>query len=108
LYGEEAVLQILLIFAVLLCLVVAITRLLRKEEIRHQQRLLGALELTSRSHSYRRVPRDPEEQYIEGLGYIIGDLSCLYNACSPYIRCAINPGGLCDGCRDYRSKNSSF
>jgi Family of unknown function (DUF6464) len=102
------VVQILLIFAVLLCLVLFITQLLHKEELRHRQRLLGAIEVTRHSHGYRRVPRDPEEHYIEGVGYIIGDLSCFYNACSPYIRCAINPGGLCDGCRDYRSKNSSF
>jgi hypothetical protein len=57
--------------------------------------------------TYKRIPRDPEEFYIEGVGYIIGDISCRYNACSPYIRCAVNPGGLCEGCRQYQDKNSS-
>jgi Family of unknown function (DUF6464) len=47
------------------------------------------------------MTRDPEEQYIEGVGYVIGDLTCTYNARSPYIRCAVNPDGLCQDCRHY-------
>jgi hypothetical protein len=39
--------------------------------------------------------------YVEGLGYIVGDLSCQYNARSPYLRCAINPSGPCKGCLLY-------
>ncbi|HYX17062.1 MAG TPA: DUF6464 family protein [Nostoc sp.] len=31
----------------------------------------------------------------------IGDVSCKWNAGSPYIRCAINPSGECQGCKDY-------
>ena len=53
---------------------------------------------------YKRIARDPEEQYIEGVGYVIGDLSCSYNARSPYIRCAVNPDGLCQDCRHYHQK----
>jgi hypothetical protein len=102
------VLPVLLIVALLLCflLVIVIAQLGRRENTRSRQRLVSTIE--GRSHSYKRIPRDPEEHYIEGVGYIIGDLSCQYNACSPYIRCAVNPSGLCDGCRDYRSKNSSY
>jgi hypothetical protein len=34
----------------------------------------------------------------------IGDLTCEYNACSPYIRCAVHPGAeTCEDCRDYRA-----
>ncbi|MDJ0743158.1 MAG: DUF6464 family protein [Xenococcaceae cyanobacterium MO_167.B27] len=33
----------------------------------------------------------------------IGDLSCIYNARSPYIRCAVNPCGSCQDCPYYRS-----
>ena len=51
---------------------------------------------------YKRIAKDPEEQYIEGIGIVIGDLSCTYNARSPYIRCAINPDGLCQDCRHYQ------
>jgi hypothetical protein len=53
-------------------------------------------------HFYKRATKDPEEQYIEGIGIIIGDISCTYNARSPYIRCAVNPDGLCQDCRHYQ------
>ena len=33
--------------------------------------------------------------------YFIGDTSCVNNARSPYIRCAINPEGPCEDCRHY-------
>ena len=46
----------------------------------------------------------PEFRYIEGVGYMIGDLSCEFNAKSPYIRCAVNPAGPCKGCRAYQAK----
>jgi len=40
---------------------------------------------------------------IEGYGYVIGKVSCKYNARSPYIRCAVNPSGPCQDCRYYES-----
>jgi Family of unknown function (DUF6464) len=64
------------------------------------QRLTG-MEPSSNRRLYKRMTRDPEEQYVEGVGYVIGDLSCSYNARSPYIRCAVNPDGLCQDCRHY-------
>jgi Family of unknown function (DUF6464) len=95
------VLQILSIAAVLLCLWFLAKRFFYREAELSRQRV------TSRhyAHSYKRIPRDPEEQYVEGVGYIIGDASCKYNAHSPYMRCAINPGGLCEGCRDYHAQS---
>ncbi|MEL6927471.1 MAG: DUF6464 family protein [Cyanobacteria bacterium J06600_6] len=30
--------------------------------------------------------------------YFVGDTTCINNANSPYIRCAINPEGPCDDC----------
>ncbi|MFM7887076.1 MAG: DUF6464 family protein [Pseudanabaena sp.] len=41
---------------------------------------------------------------IEGYGYVIGKVSCKYNARSPYIRCAVNPSGPCQDCRYYESR----
>ncbi|MDX2231965.1 MAG: DUF6464 family protein [Leptolyngbyaceae cyanobacterium bins.349] len=41
--------------------------------------------------------------YVEGLGYIVGDLSCQYNARSPHLRCAVNPSGPCQGCLLYEA-----
>lgn len=40
---------------------------------------------------------------IEGYGYVIGKVSCKYNARSPYIRCAVNPSGSCQDCSHYES-----
>lgn len=34
------------------------------------------------------------------LGHI-GDPSCRYNALSPQLRCAVNPHGPCEGCKEY-------
>ncbi len=34
----------------------------------------------------------------------IGDISCRNNAKSPYLRCAINPGGPCEDCSHYEQK----
>lgn len=42
--------------------------------------------------------------YIDGMGYMIGDITCDLNARSPYLRCATNPMGPCDGCSAYAPK----
>ncbi|MEB3280598.1 MAG: DUF6464 family protein [Lyngbya sp.] len=54
---------------------------------------------------WRRSDLPPDAQYIEGVGYLIGDLSCQFNARSSYIRCAVNPSGPCEGCRFYQAKS---
>jgi Family of unknown function (DUF6464) len=91
------VLQILSIATILLCFWFLIIRFRRREASRNRQPL-GSHYYTN---YYKRILRDPEEQYIEGVGYIIGDDTCQYNARSPHMRCAVNPSGLCEGCRDY-------
>jgi Family of unknown function (DUF6464) len=40
----------------------------------------------------------------EATRYFIGDTSCLYNAHSPYMRCAVNPSGPCKNCSHYQQK----
>lgn len=37
----------------------------------------------------------------------IGDLSCEYNARSPFLRCAINPSGPCQNCQHYRPRDKN-
>ncbi len=97
-------LQILLILAFLIGFLAVIFQLTKRESVRGHYCMARVME--SNSHlTYKRITRDPEEFYIEGIGYIIGDISCHYNACSPYIRCTVNPSGLCEGCREYRDKN---
>jgi hypothetical protein len=44
---------------------------------------------------------DQDLHYVDGMGYMIGDITCDLNARSPYLRCAVNPMGPCDGCRAY-------
>ena len=90
-------LPILSILALLLFFWISVSQLMRREEAGNRRRVLA----TQYPHTYKRISRDPEEQYIEGIGYIIGDVSCKYNARSPYMRCAVNPSGLCEGCRDH-------
>lgn len=51
---------------------------------------------------WRRSDLPPDAQYVEGVGYLIGDISCQYNARSSYIRCAVNPSGPCKNCRFYK------
>ena len=35
--------------------------------------------------------------------WVIGDLTCRYNARSELLRCAVNPKGPCDRCSHYRA-----
>ena len=51
-----------------------------------------------------RTRYDPEAHFVDGMGFVVGDITCKLNALSPYIRCAANPFGPCEGCRDYESK----
>ena len=71
------------------------------QRVRRLRQRLTVIDTSSSRRFYKRMTRDPEEQYVEGVGYVIGDLSCNYNARSPYIRCAVNPDGLCQDCRYY-------
>ncbi|MEH2184036.1 DUF6464 family protein [Nostoc sp.] len=49
-------------------------------------------------------PVEGDRYYLEGVGYLIGDISCKFNARSGYMRCAVNPQGPCNGCRHYEPK----
>ncbi|HIK43908.1 MAG TPA: hypothetical protein IGR64_03365 [Leptolyngbyaceae cyanobacterium M65_K2018_010] len=49
----------------------------------------------------RLMETEGDLHYVDGLGYMIGDITCDLNARSPYLRCAINPLGPCDGCSAY-------
>jgi hypothetical protein len=51
-----------------------------------------------------QLPSD--HYYLEGVGYLIGDITCRFNAQSSYIRCAVNPCGPCEQCHYYEPKDS--
>ena len=77
---------------------------LRRADARAQARLRLAID----SVSTRGLPRlglSPEHHYVEGIGYMIGDLTCRFNARSSYIRCAMNPMGPCEGCSQYQERD---
>jgi hypothetical protein len=50
------------------------------------------------------IPLEGDRYYLEGVGYLVGDISCKFNAQSGYIRCAVNPSGPCQSCRHYEPK----
>ncbi|MEO0771083.1 MAG: DUF6464 family protein [Cyanobacteria bacterium J06649_4] len=54
-------------------------------------------------HTVRR-DRNPDEHYVDGMGLVIGDITCQLNARSPFIRCAANPFGPCEGCIEYEGR----
>jgi len=57
-----------------------------------------------RLRHFQRRPRNPDAHHVDGMGIVIGDITCRLNAKSPFIRCAANPHGPCEGCRDYEAK----
>lgn len=94
-------LQTLIIVVVIILLLLMCSWLSYRQRLRWRSRRLTLTESSFDRRFYKRIAKDPEEQYVEGIGIVIGDLSCSYNARSPYIRCAINPDGLCQDCRHY-------
>ena len=75
----------------------------RQWESRVQQEIQAAgsgIVLTS----WRRPSLPHDAEYVEGVGYLIGDITCQYNARSSYIRCAVNPDGPCKDCRFYEPR----
>jgi hypothetical protein len=96
---------LIVLLAILLCLVYLIvfrkvkqTRLTR---LRRAQRMRSSSygDINS-SYNYENYERNLER-------YFIGDITCKYNAHSPYVRCAVNPCGPCDRCSFYEEKVKS-
>lgn len=48
----------------------------------------------------------PTEGCLVNGRWMIGDTTCLYNAHSELLRCAINPSGPCDRCTHYQAISS--
>lgn len=94
------VLEVLIVFALGLFPPVASLLLMRHMELRAQERLRASLTPTTvRPSALPRLPADCT--YVEGMGYLIGDWSCRFNARSTHIRCAVNPIGPCRECPYY-------
>ena len=78
---------------------------IRKTQTRTRLRMRqAAMNLSGRRMSDRIRPTEGDRYYLEGVGYLIGDISCQFNARSGYMRCAVNPSGPCQGCRHYEPR----
>lgn len=106
-------LETLWIFAVALMPPLLSLVMMRRSEARTRAKLRQAMNAATRVRTQRRYttpqPSDTasrglpvsDRYYLEGVGYLIGDITCQFNARSSYIRCAVNPQGPCQGCRHY-------
>ncbi|MGB3204525.1 MAG: DUF6464 family protein [Crinalium sp.] len=98
--------ETILVFVVSLMPALFSLFLIHKAEMRARSNISSAMSATAMSR-LRCNPPQLEEQYVEGVGFLIGDISCQYNARSAYIRCAINPQGPCKECRYYEMRESA-
>lgn len=80
--------------------------MMRRSEARTRARLTEATTVTTRMRTRERctTPLFPDRYYLEGVGYLIGDISCQFNARSGYLRCTVNPQGPCQDCRHYEPR----
>ncbi|MHC0063782.1 DUF6464 family protein [Nostoc sp. UIC 10890] len=78
---------------------------IRKTHARSRLRLRqAAMNFPAVQRRQNLTPVESDRYYLEGVGYLIGDISCKFNARSGYMRCAVNPEGPCNGCRHYEPK----
>jgi Family of unknown function (DUF6464) len=70
-------------------------------ERRHRYHLQSGHYKLHKVALYVQVATRPEEQSLVDGQWVVGDATCVYNARSTLIRCAIHPIGPCEGCKDY-------
>ncbi len=97
-------LEAILVFVLGLTPSVISVWMMRRAKERAQARLRAAMQ-ASAARAIQRNQIPPDQYYLEGVGYLIGDISCQFNACSAYIRCAVNPSGPCEECHHYQPKD---
>lgn len=79
--------------------------LMRKTQVRTRSRFRRAAMTFPREQvRVNSNSGSSDRYYLEGVGYLIGDISCRYNARSGYLRCAVNPSGPCESCRYYEPR----
>jgi hypothetical protein len=72
-------------------------------ERRHQYNLRSGKYCLNKISIYVQTAQRPDEMTLIDGRWVIGDATCLYNARSAMIRCAVNTAGPCEGCRHYVS-----
>ncbi|MCS6791142.1 MAG: DUF6464 family protein [Oscillatoriaceae bacterium SKW80] len=76
----------------------------RQTETRVRARLIRAME-TATYPSIQRLPPSLNQYDPEEFSLPIGAQTCRFNARSPFIRCAVNPLGPCQGCSHYQRRD---
>lgn len=92
---------VLLIFGLSLVPALISTWISLRARDRVQAEFGRAMEAAAQRGLKAAIQRDRDLNYVEGIGYVLGDFSCQMNARSPYLRCAMNPCGPCEGCQFY-------
>ncbi len=75
-----------------------------RSPLQEQIHLATDFAANERLRQIRIRSRNPDEHYVDGMGFVIGDITCQLNARSPFLRCAPNPSGPCAGCREYEGR----
>jgi hypothetical protein len=101
LYRDRPVMTTLLILFIGLTPSLFSLWLMRQVDARGQARLRLAIDSVA-ARGLPTLQLQPEQHYVEGMGYVIGDITCRFNARSHLIRCAPNPFGPCQGCSQYQ------
>lgn len=106
-------LALILILSILPSLVYLL--IFQKAKKRWQTRLRRAQTLTAHQYYRERIYRDvySHSRYYSSrrrpvTKYFIGDTTCINNARSPYIRCAVNPEGPCNECVHYQKHHAEI
>lgn len=100
---DNAVIKIIFIFTISLMPFLVWWLILPKVKQRWQSRLRRS-RLLAAYQRRERFSMHYQDDEIDFDKYFIGNTHCRFNAHSPYIRCAVNPGGPCDDCSHYEPK----
>lgn len=74
-------------------------------ERRHRYQLNDGKYYLSKIALYVQKIDTPAESTLSEDGrWVIGDITCRYNAHSELLRCAVNPQGVCDRCIHYQPR----
>ena len=73
-------------------------------ERRHRYQFTASRYQLRQIDVYVQVAGAAEDKSWIGDRWVLGDVTCAYNAQSEIVRCAVNPEGPCDGCSHYQQK----
>ncbi|MEO1622034.1 MAG: DUF6464 family protein [Cyanobacteria bacterium J06632_3] len=95
---------LIIVIALVPVVVSLILGLYARKSFQHNLQVAADYAASERLRRISTRPRNPDARYVEGMGLVIGDITCQLNARSPFIRCAVNPSGPCKGCMEYEGR----